>query len=72
MTDSARCREQNEHKEYEKNDSNKRIKDHKIYIAQNNINVHIKSETILLLESGMMSIMQCLFYFSVNVCYIEV
>ena len=52
---------QNELKKCEKIGSNKRIKDHKI-----------KSETILLLESGMMSIMQCLFYFSVNVCYIEV
>ena len=63
---------QNELKKYKKIGSNKRIKDHKIYIAQNNINVHIKSETILLLESGIMSIMQCLFYFFVNVCYIEV
>ena len=34
---------QNELKKYEKIGSNKRIKDHKIYIAQNNINVHIKS-----------------------------
>ena len=34
---------QNELKKYKKIGSNKRIKDHKIYIAQNNINVHIKS-----------------------------
>ena len=34
MKDAARLRRQNERKKYEKSDSRKRIKDHKIYIEK--------------------------------------